>query len=46
METSKAAILATVEPLVGAFIGVLVFGEILTPAKFVGMVLIVSSIFY
>lgn len=45
MEMSKAAILATVEPLVGAFIGVLVFGEILTPAKFVGMVLIVSSIF-
>lgn len=45
METSKAAILATAEPLVGASMGILIFGEALTIVKFVGMVLIVSSIF-
>lgn len=44
IETGKAAILATVEPLVATIIGVLFLDEILSISKIIGIVLIISSV--
>jgi drug/metabolite transporter (DMT)-like permease len=44
METSRAAILVTVEPLVGALIGLFVFAESASPVKLAGMALIFAAI--
>ncbi len=44
VEPSQAAILATIEPLVAALVGVFCFAEPLTVGKIVGMLLIFSSI--
>lgn len=44
METGRAAILATIEPVVGTLIGVLVFAESVSPIKLVGICLILSSV--
>lgn len=45
VDAGQASILATLEPLVAAAIGIFVFGENLTAAKIIGMALILSSIF-
>lgn len=44
MEIGKAAVLVTVEPLVGALIGVFVWGEAMSPMKLLGIVLILASV--
>jgi drug/metabolite transporter (DMT)-like permease len=44
METSRAAILVTVEPLVGALIGIFVYDESTDPLKLIGMCLIFAAI--
>ena len=44
MESGKAAILVAVEPLVGAVIGMTVFGEDRSPAKLIGIALILAAI--
>ena len=44
VETGRAAILAAVEPAVGALIGITVFHEPMTPGKAAGMALIFASI--
>lgn len=44
MPSSRAAILVTVEPLVGALIGILVYGEPANPAKLIGMALIFGAV--
>lgn len=44
VEAGKASVLATVEPLVAAIIGVIFFAEPLTMDKIIGMVLIFSAI--
>jgi len=43
-EAGKAAILATIEPFVAAFIGIVFFHESLTPFKLLGMAAIFSAI--
>jgi len=45
VESSRASITATVEPVVAALIGITVFGDILTPWQALGMVLILSAVF-
>ncbi len=44
MESSLASITATVEPVVGALIGIFVFKEILLPSQLVGMLLVLFSV--
>ena len=44
VETGHAAILATVEPVVGSVIGIVLFSEPLTAMKLLGMVLVLSSV--
>jgi len=44
MEVGKAAVLVTVEPLVGSLIGILVWGEPVTPLKIIGIGLILGSV--
>lgn len=44
METSTAAILVAVEPLVGCIVGIAVFKDSVTPSKLAGIALILSSI--
>ena len=44
MEAGKASILATIEPLVAAVVGVVIFHEEITFAKAAGMVFIVLAI--
>lgn len=44
METGRAAILATAEPLVGAVLGICVFGESAGVAKLCGMALILATV--
>ena len=44
METGRAAILVTVEPLVGALIGIFVFAESTDPLKLAGMCMIFAAI--
>lgn len=44
METSKAAILVAVEPLVGCVIGMTIFGEAHNALKIIGILLILASI--
>ncbi|MBR6200573.1 MAG: EamA family transporter [Spirochaetales bacterium] len=44
MENGKAAILATVEPLVGAIIGFTVFAETVTLQKVIGILLILMAV--
>ena len=43
-EASRAAILATVEPVVATVLGALVYSEHLTPAAFLGILLVLSAI--
>lgn len=45
MQSSRASILASVEPVVAALIGVLVFGERLGAAQAAGITLVLSAIF-
>lgn len=44
MESGKAAILATVEPLVGAIVGMILYGESRGPLKIAGILLIFGAI--
>lgn len=44
METGKAAIMATIEPFVGAAIGIFIFQEPYDLMKLAGMALILSSV--
>ena len=44
METGRAAILATSEPLVGALLGILAYGESSDPLKLAGMALIFAAV--
>ena len=44
MSNGRAAILATIEPLVGALIGILLYGEPANPMKLAGMALIFGSV--
>lgn len=44
METGRAAILATAEPLVGALLGIFAYGESAGPVKIAGMLLILASV--
>ena len=45
VDAGQASILATLEPLVAAAVGIFVFGEEVTAAKILGMALILASIF-
>lgn len=44
MPSSRAAILVTVEPLVGALIGILLYQEPANPTKLLGMALIFGAV--
>lgn len=44
IEVSKAAVFVTVEPLVGALLGILAYGESAGPAKLIGIALILVSV--
>ena len=44
MEPGRAAILATVEPLVGSLLGIFAYGESAGPVKIAGMVLIFAAV--
>lgn len=44
LEASRAAILATVEPLVGSLLGILAYGESAGPVKIAGMLLILAAV--
>ena len=44
LETGKASILASVEPVVATLIGILVFHETLTPVAVVGILLVLSAV--
>lgn len=44
LEPSKAAIFATVEPLVGSLLGIFAYGESAGPQKILGMVLILGAV--
>lgn len=44
MEAGRASILATIEPFVAAMVGVLLFGEVFTLPKSIGMLFILASI--
>ena len=44
LEPSKAAISATVEPLVGSLLGIFAYGESAGPQKILGMVLILGAV--
>lgn len=44
VEASKAAILATIEPLVATVLGILAFNEALTLSAFLGILLILSAV--
>ena len=44
LETSKAAIFATVEPLVGALLGIFAYGESAGPLKVAGMACILAAV--
>ena len=44
LEPSKAAIFATVEPLVGSLLGILAYGESAGPQKILGMALILAAV--
>lgn len=44
LETSRAAILATVEPLVGSLLGIFVYGESTALPKLVGMAFILAAV--
>lgn len=46
METSVAAILVAVEPLVGCIIGITVFHDDVSPAKIIGIALILTAIIF
>jgi len=43
MEAGKAAVLVTVEPLVGALVGIFLYGEAHGPIKILGMALILGA---
>lgn len=43
IESSKAAVFATMEPLTATLIGIFIFNEAATPVKIVGMILIMLS---
>lgn len=44
VETSKASITSTIEPVVAAFIGVFVFGDILNTWQFVGIITVIAAV--
>ncbi|MBR6701921.1 MAG: EamA family transporter, partial [Clostridia bacterium] len=44
LDTGKAGIIAAIEPLVGALLGMTVYNEPRTPLKIAGIVLIFASI--
>ena len=44
LETGKAAILVTVEPLVGSLIGIFIWKENIDVVKFVGIVMIFIAV--
>ena len=43
---NKAAILAASEPLTGALVGMIIYGESHEPLKLFGMILVLTSIIY
>lgn len=43
-EASKASLIATLEPVVGTLVGVIIFAEILTLGKFIGITLVISAV--
>ncbi|MEG2001136.1 MAG: EamA family transporter [Evtepia sp.] len=45
MNSGKASILASIEPVVAAFVGILVFGESLTSGVILGLFCILTSVF-
>ena len=45
LETSRAAILATVEPVVGGLLGIFAYGESTDPLKLLGMACILGAVF-
>lgn len=45
MESSRASILTTIEPIVGILTGVIIFGEHLSNWQLFGMLLVLSSVF-
>ena len=44
LETGKASILASVEPVVATLIGILVFHETLTPVALAGILLVLAAV--
>ncbi|MCP3761248.1 DMT family transporter [Domibacillus sp. A3M-37] len=46
MESSRAAILATAEPVVSLFIGMLVFGDALTVWQTAGVICILGAVLF
>lgn len=44
LESSKAAITATIEPAVATFVGMLMFGEMLTGWQIAGIVLVIAAV--
>ena len=44
METGKAAIIASIEPVVATLMGIFVFHETLTPISMIGIVLVLSAV--
>ncbi|MDG5789205.1 EamA family transporter [Evansella sp. AB-P1] len=46
VESSKASIATTIEPVVAALIGVFIFQDVLTPWQLIGMLLILSAVLF
>jgi drug/metabolite transporter (DMT)-like permease len=45
LETSRASIVATLEPIVAALFGIFIFGEPVTPFKLLGILSVISAVF-
>lgn len=44
VESSRASIVATVEPVVAALVGIVLFGDSLTPWQFLGILLVIAAV--
>lgn len=46
VETSKASITATIEPVVASLIGIFIFGDLLTGWQFIGIFIVLSAVIF
>lgn len=46
IEASRASLIATIEPVVAALLGIVIFGESMGPMKLLGMTLVIIALFF